>query len=794
MSVTSRKSILLLMSATAFSASWVPAFAQGVDPASSTEQGAESGSPEIIVTARKRSEGTMDVPMAITALSSKDISRYGANNLVAISQQVPGLIIQPMANGAGGSVALRGISSSVQNPAIDQSVSFNIDGVQVSSANIIRLGQIDIQQLEILKGPQALFFGKNSPGGVISIRSADPSDRFEAKLTGEYEFKGDEAAITGVVSGPVTDTLGFRLLAHYNQTKGYFENNAKIVPGSGFGPGLKRGPNRREIYLRATMLFEPTDTISIRAKYNFDRVRAKSSPFAGQQRIGCPYGAYQVGAYPLVDTDCRQDGNYVSGQLDPRLVAVYPHLFPYEGSRSRQHLASIEGNAQLAQDITLTSVSGLYKINDGFRGSASYQSGSPVIAGTDVSRRDLTQELRIVTAKKDWPVNFTVGAFYQDGKFQQGGPTIIASTPGTVGSVSFNEYFIDTKSYSFFGQAIWTITPQLELAGGVRYTSETKDFRGQTGRGVTPAITPIVPTLNHVRFTDTSPEVTLTWKPSSRFTVFGGWRNGFKSGGFNTGGSFAASGRRIDYRPEDIKGFEGGIKGNLGSVRFGLTAYTYRYKDLQVSTFDPVQLVQTVVNAASARIKGVEADANWATPVNGLSLRGSLNYNHARYTQFLSGCYTGQTIAEGCSLNPSGTGVFRQQNLSGRPLTLAPDWSGSAGFSYETPLSEGLKLSITGDTQYSSGFWAQLEEAPLGKQSSYWMFNASARLLVDDDRYEVALIGRNLSDVYRSRFVSQVPLTGISARTGTATAGGLSDISGLVNRGRELRLQLTARF
>lgn len=793
MSKGHRKFIVALMSATAISASWTPVHAQE-SGMTSAETAADEGVSEIIVTARKRSEGTMDVPMAITALSGEDLSRYGSNDLVAMSQQVPGLIIQPMAGGAGGSVALRGISSSTQNPSIDQSVSFNIDGVQVSSANIIRLGQIDLQQLEVLKGPQALFFGKNSPGGVISIRSADPSSELQGKLTGDYEFNGDEVAITGVVSGPVTDTLGFRLLGYYNKIGGYFRNNAKIVPNSGFGPNYERAPNRREVYLRGTLLFTPSDAVTVRAKYNFDKVHGNTSPFDGQQRIGCPTGVYQVGAYPLVDSDCTQDGNYVSGRLDPRLVAAYPALFPYEGSRSTQHLASIEASVNLADDISLTSVSGFYKINDGFRGSASYQSGSPVLAGTDVRRRDLSQELRLVTAKEDWPVNFTAGAYYQDSKFNQGGPTIIAAVPGSILAVTNNEFAIDTTSYSFFGQAIWKVSEQLELAGGARWSSEEKDFSGQSGRGIAPAPTPIIPSLARVRFTDTSPEITLTWKPSSRLTVFGGWRNGFKSGGFNTGGTFAASGRRIDYRPEDIMGFEGGVKARLANLRLGITAYTYRYKDLQVSTFDPIQLVQTVINAANARIRGIEAEADWNLPIDGLSLRGSLNYNHARYTEFLSGCYTGQTIAAGCSVNPGPTGVFRQQDLSGRPLTLAPDWAGSAGATYEASLNDDVTISLTGDAQYSGSFWAQLEEAPLGKQDSYWMFNTSARLLFDDDRYEVALIGRNLSNVYRSRFVSQVPLTGVAARTGTSTTGGLSDISGLVNRGREVRLQLTARF
>jgi iron complex outermembrane receptor protein len=285
----------------------------------------------------------------------------------------------------------------------------------------------------------------------------------------------------------------------------------------------------------------------------------------------------------------------------------------------------------------------------------------------------------------------------------------------------------------------------------------------------------------------------LTYRPTPHFTIFAAFRNGFTSGGFNTGTTpTSLTGTRIDYQPETARGFETGIKAVEGPISADLTAYSYLYKELQLSTFDPATLAQQVINAGSARVEGVETDVSWKTPIDGLTLRASGDYNRARYSRFLDDCYTGQTIDEGCNANAI-AGAYTEQNLSGRPLILAPQVTGSAGFSFAQAIGN-LKASLSSDVNFSSNFFAQLEETPAVRQGGFAMIDAAVHVGRPDDRWELALIGRNLSDVYRSRYVSQVPLTGNPALTGTATPGGVSDYSGQINRGREARIQLKVKF
>ncbi|TCM16483.1 TonB-dependent receptor-like protein [Novosphingobium sp. PhB165] len=164
----------------------------------------EKGVSEIIVTARKRDERAVDVPVAISALSGADLERYATNSLTAISERIPQLVIGESTNQTGGSINLRGIGAGLANPSTEQAVTLNIDGIPISYGNAVRLGQFDLQRVEVLKGPQALFYGKNSPGGIISLISADPGSTFDARLRTGYEFAANQRFAEGIVSGPLS--------------------------------------------------------------------------------------------------------------------------------------------------------------------------------------------------------------------------------------------------------------------------------------------------------------------------------------------------------------------------------------------------------------------------------------------------------------------------------------------------------------------------------------------------------------------------------------------------------------
>lgn len=778
-----------------------PAVASAQTPATAKQEAPaaadEFSGDEIIVTARKRSESALDIPVSLTALNQEQIERYASSDLQAISTQVPGLFVSNASS--SGTLALRGIASSPGNPAADQGVSVNVDGLQVGSPLIMRLAQVDLAQIEVLKGPQALFFGKNSPGGIISLRTADPSDEFEGRLLVSHEFEADETTGQLVLSSPITDTLGVRGVFFANRIIGDIDNPVPVIPGISFGPTWRRTANQTQYYGRVTLLFKPSDSFSLRAKYSHSDLRG-SNPFGMSERSFCPTGTAQLLGLPVTD-DCTVNGvSYNTTELSLAMYAASAATgLPLDREQTtKQDLASLEANLTIAPDITLTSMSGFYELSESRSGNVAFQSAPLFATQSAYTRREITQELRLTTARPDWPVNFMIGAFFQDLQLPNNNIRYTDRYTSTrtlpLGNITTSATYYDTsgKTYSLFGQAIWNVTPQLELAGGARVSRETKKINIRTGTTLA-NLTPLVLPVSERTFNDVSPEVTLTYKPMHGLSLFAAFRNGFKSGGFNAAGA----GGDLSYKPEDIQGFEVGIKGDLGDFRFGATAYTYKYTDAQVYTFNPTLNIQTVLNAASARIKGVEADVTWRPgAVEGLEFHANANYNRARYLQFLVGCYVGQTIAEGCNSGAAlPGGANRLQDLSGEQLVLAPDWTGNVGFVFERPVgSGGLQLGATGDFSFSSSYVTILEDAPGGTQPSYQRLNASLRLSNPDQGWEVALIGDNLTNERVMTYSGAVPFTGVSTRTGTALTGGQADLYSFVSRGRQVRVQLSFNF
>ena len=186
---------------------------------------------KIIVTARKRDELLEDVPTAISAFGADDIARLNLVSIDDLSSFTPGLQTAESSVSSGGSISLRGVGSGSSNYLGDQAVSINVDGMQIGTLNIRKSAQIDLAQIEVLRGPQALFFGKNSPGGVISMKTADPThDRLVELQTG-YETVSQDSYYQALYSGPISDSLGVRLVARYSDLNGYF--NIKSVPANG---------------------------------------------------------------------------------------------------------------------------------------------------------------------------------------------------------------------------------------------------------------------------------------------------------------------------------------------------------------------------------------------------------------------------------------------------------------------------------------------------------------------------------------------------------------------------------
>jgi iron complex outermembrane recepter protein len=225
------------------------------------------------------------------------------------------------------------------------------------------------------------------------------------------------------------------------------------------------------------------------------------------------------------------------------------------------------------------------------------------------------------------------------------------------------------------------------------------------------------------------------------------------------------------------------------TLAVNLAAYKYNVSDLQVTNFQ--NATSTIRNAGAVEIRGAELQLNYKTPLQGLGLRGTAAYNDGVYTSFPAApCYNGQTIAMGCNGSFSG-GVYNSQNLSGTSLIRAPRWTLSAGSGYEVPIGANLKMGLSVDANYTSSYLTDATSAPQSLQPAYTLLDSTLHVGDVNNVWDVAFIGRDLTNRYYFVASPNVPFTG----SGQGTAVGvLGDRFAALSRGREYLFQVSYKF
>ena len=812
------KSILLGGVASCWMGFAAPAMAQDASgDADSQKAERPVATQEIIVMARRRAESILKVPVVASVLDSEKLIQTGTADLTAIATRVPGLQIGSSVAAFGNQVALRGIGTTTNNSAIDQSVSLNIDGMQFSQGLSYALGFFDMQRVEVFKGPQALFFGKASSAGVISIRTADPTDEFEVIGRAGYEFEAKEYKGELIVSGPLTDTLKVRLAGSYAEGDGFFRNvgqagdlgtladlNPRLAPfaalygplGSmgGADPTLSRVPHKENLMLRGTVLFDPTPDLAIRLKINHGNTKSVGAGY-DVHMSSCPDGLAPSNAAGIrflsPSDDCKMDRNTAVIALDPAAFpGVYNDGVPF--GHIKQTFGTLEMNYQASDSYKITSVTGYLDLKQRFmtNGSSSSFAGPVFAVQGGYDRKDFTQELRL-TSDLQGPFNFLMGGFYQHTK-QEGlvslpanqrigellgflgaldmatnptnpaynpalFPQILADPhgfPAFPPNLSEGTHYMNSDVYSLFGQVLYKLAPDLELGVGARWTDETRRHKQVTSF---PPLGEIPLAVPKIHSSNVSPEVSLTYTPTDDFTVFASFRQAYKSGSYIFSGLFNP-GEDASFGDERVRGGEVGIKSVLagGDLRFNLAGYYYKYNDLQVGLNEISQSGNYIIytrNAAGAKSYGVDFDAQYSpASIYGLTLSGAASWNIAKFTSFSNApCWGGQTVAGGCNLDPSaaandGLGGYVSQDLSGSPLVRAPKWQINGNIDYELPLNDGLTLAMGLGGQYSSKYLTNTAARYDMWQPGYFKLDANIALRGDGDRWELALIGNNLTN------------------------------------------------
>ncbi|MCB2060256.1 MAG: TonB-dependent receptor, partial [Novosphingobium sp.] len=745
---------------------------------------------EIVVTARKQQESILKVPVVVTALGTEQIERAQIKDIVDIAKKTTGLQLGIAATETGTLISLRGYGTTALDPGVDQSVSLNLDGMQITQGMAYSVGFFDMAQVEVLKGPQALFFGKASPAGVVSIRTADPGDEWEIIGKSGYEFVANEWRNELILSGPLSDSLGIRLAGMYDDYGGFFKNVATPKQGGLAMP--ERFGATKTLFLRGTLLFDDGGPFTARIKANY--TRDKQHGAQPGQLYGCHEGTenFLANVFGLPfesffsdNEDCKVNRKLSIVGMDP---AAYPaHRDRLDGGRPASYIwqkfGTLELNYDVMPDLTVTSLTGYYKLkadvdfNCFFAGGA----GPTCMTAKRFKRQEFTQELRMASDFSG-PLNFTLGGFYQDGKITDDeilpANTAIFSAIGSPATIFFDgTQRVDIETISLFGQLRFKPVDQLEIAGGVRWTDEKRrssptTVNLATGMNFDDALI----AQPDLRSKTWSPEATITYTPTDDLTFFASAKQAYKSGSYNLI-TPVQPGEDRSFGDEKIRGVEVGMKARLADrqVNFNLAGYYYKVSDMQVGVNLPVAggvPVLVTFNAGKAKIYGLEADFSYRPDsIDGLEIHGAVNYNHARFTEFVGApCLGGQTFEQGCNLDPAPVDLsnpltafpsiaftdpalfdgapfrYNSTDLSGSRLPKAPDWSGNIGVYYEMPVGDEMTLGLGTDAQFSSKYLGNLGVFEDFFQKAYAKINANVTLKGKNDAWEVAFIGNNLTN------------------------------------------------
>lgn len=796
--------------------------------------GAESANviEEIVVTARKREESLQESPVVVNVLTEEMINAGRVEGIKDLGTIVPGLVTTESVASTAGLIFLRGVGSGSLNPLIDQAVSTNVDGVGISSVGLINAAMFDLDRIEVLRGPQALFYGKNSPGGVIAIHTKDPTDEFDLELTAMYETEGEEPIIRAIISGPLSETLKGRLSFGWSDADNsrFDARNFDVFePGPGGIPvqtavGTPEDSVQTEkIYAMGTLVWEPTDRFSARLKYAHLEDNQDGHTNFNFQRTRCGLGAPQV-IYPVPGHDnCKMDGTVEVGGVNPVFTAADPNFPSYTGpgfADNEEDFVSLEINYAISDTFDMTSVTGYYDNGIDRIGDASFQVASVLFNSVLSDLEQWSQELRL-NSNFDGTFNFLVGAYYEEKEIDQQnavtlGSTFIGLPVSAVGllAIPIGQQFVtqDSTAYSAFTELSWDLNDQLTLSAGARFSYEEKEGVIELNYfAVAPDGGPKInaPLLDDEPDWDNfSPEVTLSYQYSDDIMFFASYKEGFKSGGFDAAwkpGTILTTnvlaGVPYDniYDEEKVDGFEVGVKSTLidGTVRFNATIYSYKYDGLQLTKLDfsesgvPAIRVQ---NAASATVEGLELEALWLTPVDGLTLTANLAFNNAEYDDYVADCHNGQTVQAGCTLNPNPvSGRFTGADMSGEPLSNASDVSATLALDYVVAIGGEWNMGFNVTSSYKDDYNPTSSLYPESWwQESYWVTNASVSLYSADDTWKFFVRGINLGNEYYAATGSS--LGGNPNLTGTNDPSGLPDLFQFVNGGQQFLLGMTYRL
>ena len=725
----------VLIFSTASTLSLGAARAQGILSETESSTLPKSQIEEIVVTANKRAENLQDVPIAITAITSARLEAVGITNTADLAAVVPGLTLQ---NSQGGTQAhLRGVGTSAVGPGTENSVATYVDNVYMFSMSgaLVQLGNID--QVEVLKGPQGTLFGRNATGGVINIRTRDPKHDLEGQANvgyANYDTFSAQAYLTGGLSENLAaDIAGFVSLQ-----------------GDGWGENLFTGKDVEKLdqyAIRSKWLFEPGDRDTFRLIGDYSKLKGSQIVNSHITRgASINYGPGSTLAAQRPDL-----APYIAAGLLAPFAEVGD---PYEARGGFYDIAAPQpsilfenwgGSLQWDHDfgnVRLTSITAYRRAIQDVRWAPDPVPALRNVVDYHRKEKQFSQELQLGSSTGS-NIQWVVGLYYLDAAAGYFPITLIGTPLAPLESLQFQTK-ITGRSGAAFGQVTVPVWEGAHVTGGLRYTIEERANSGSITTTYLPVLPPFLPpALAGTSHTTLVPETKktfrkLTWRLSfdQQLTPdilgYASYNRGFKSGTFNVippGGAPAA--------PEVLDAWEVGVKTDLldRRLRLNLAGFYYKYKNIQVTVTDGISA--RIENGAGAELYGLDMDLT-AKIGSHLTLFGGLSLVDHKFTSYPgAGFYIPQPVSSG------GGTIKVVGDAKGNKLPNAANVTFNAGATYTTSVGEG-EADLNINYSYQGRWYAGPDN--IASQPAYGLLDASATYRFPGDQLSLGVWARNITN------------------------------------------------
>ena len=636
---------------------------------------------EIVVTSRRRSESLQDIPDAVTAFSSQMIEDAGINDIDDISKMTPGLWFSGDQHVGASNITMRGMT---QNRNQDPPVAIVVDGVTLGTTLLFSQDLFDIEQIEVLRGPQGALYGRNSMGGAIVINTKAPSN------DPSYKFKlgyGKSSAINfaGTATGPIIeDKLRYRATVNFQDSDGLIENITY---------GEKIDAYNAES-ARFRFLYAASDRMDIEFRASLANRKGSGGPWKADTADG------QNVLVPAASSPTGQDELIIAGQYQSDLIG-------------RGEVTSKEFSLKIDYDLgfaDLTSITAYTDISQYFETDLDYTRLVTTTATVDPEEDQIIMQEFRLTSPSDQRLRWLAGAFYQnDDRFKNidvfSGTLSFLPNPVPVAQVPADT---ESTAYAFFGQVNYDITDDLELTLAGRWD---RDERDQHTQGF------------NETFTKFQPKVSLAYKATDNINLFATYAVGFRPGGFNATDEFG-----LVYASEETENYEVGVKSTLfdGAMRLNVNAYQIDLTGQQFFLFSE-NGGQSLANLESSEIKGIEAELNLTLPA-GFDINAALAVTDAKLLEF--GDFDG--------LN---TDLLDPDAVAGNKLNHMPENTFSIGLQHQMPIND-FNLITRIDVQRQGRLYWFLDNVET--QEAFTLVNARIKLEKDD--WSISAFVNNATD------------------------------------------------